>query len=268
MSDSVDLYTASFSRFGEPVLARVRQEAYGEDIGQNSWLTAAEYRTYVAWLQVGAGSHVLEVGCGSGGPGLFLARITGAQVTGVDINTHGIAAGNAMAQEQHLEARVHFEQVDASEALPFLEGTFDALLCIDAINHLPDRLKVLQEWRRVVKAGGRLLFTDPTTVTGVLSSEEIAIRSSIGYYLFVPPGEDVRLIELAGLQVERQEDVTENMVSISQRRCEARRHAREELLAFEGEQTYEGQQRFLAMVHQLARERRLSRYVYLARKGA
>jgi ubiquinone/menaquinone biosynthesis C-methylase UbiE len=268
MSDSVDLYTASFSRFGEPVLARVRQEAYGEDIGQNSWLTADEYRTYVAWLQVGAGSHVLEVGCGAGGPALFLARTTGAQVTGVDINAHGIAAGNAMAHKQQLEDCVHFEQADASGALPFAAETFDALVCIDAINHLPDRLKVLQEWMRVVKAGGCLLFTDPTTVTGVVSSEELAIRSSIGYYLFVPPGEDIRLIELAGLQVERQEDVTENMATISQRRYEARRRAREELLALEGEQTYAGQQRFLAMVHQLARERRLSRYVYLVRKGA
>jgi hypothetical protein len=47
-----------------------------------------------------------------------------------------------------------------------------------------------------------------------------------------------------------------------------RRHAREELIALEGEQTYAGQQRFLAVVHQLASERRLSRYAYLARKGA
>src|SRR5215467_2558035 len=130
MSDSVDLYTANFSRFGEPVLARVRQEAYGEDIGQNSWLTADDFRTYVAWLQVGADSHVLEVGCGAGGPALFLARMTGAQVTGVDINAHGIAMGNAMAHEQQLEDRVHFEQADASGALPFVDETFDALVCI------------------------------------------------------------------------------------------------------------------------------------------
>jgi SAM-dependent methyltransferase len=268
MSDSVDLYDATFSHFSEPVLARVRHEAYGEDIGQNSWLTADEYRVYAAWLQVGAGSRVLEVGCGAGGPALFLARTTGAQVIGVDINAHGIAAGNAMAHEQRLEARVRFEQVDASGALPFADGHFDALVCIDAINHLPDRLKVLREWTRVVKARGRLLFTDPTTLTGLVSSEEIAIRSSVGYYLFAPPSEDIRLIELAGLQVERHEDVTENMAAISQRRYEARKHAHEELIALEGEQTYAGQQRFLAMVELLASERRLSRYVYLARKGA
>ena len=118
MSEPVDLYNATYSRFGEAVLARVRQEAFGEDIGQNSWLTADECRTYCAWLQLGPASHLLEVGCGSGGPALFIARTTGAQVTGVDINAHGIAAANAMAQEQQLEARVHFEQADASGTLP------------------------------------------------------------------------------------------------------------------------------------------------------
>jgi len=268
MSEPVDLYNATYSHFGEAVVARVRQEAFGEDIGQNSWLTADECRTFCAWLRLGPEAHVLEVGCGSGGPALFIARTTGARVTGVDINAHGIAAGNAMAREQQLDARVRFEQVDASAALPFADATFDALLCIDAINHLPDRAKVLREWGRVVKADGRILFTDPTTVTGLLSNEEIAIRSSIGYFLFAPPGEDARLIAEAGLQVERAEDMTENMAIISKRRHDARARAREELLALEGQQTYDGQQRFLAMVHQLASERRLSRYVFLARKGA
>jgi SAM-dependent methyltransferase len=268
VSESVDLYNATYSHFGEAVLARVRREAFGEDIGQNSWLTADECRTYCAWLCLGPDARLLEVGCGSGGPALFIARTTGARVTGVDINAHGIAAGNAMAHHQQLDARVHFEQVDASTALPFADAHFDALLCIDAINHLPDRLNVLREWRRVVKTEGRILFTDPITMTGLLSNEEIAIRSSIGYFLFAPPGEDARLIAEAGLQVERVEDMTENMVTISQRRHDARMRAREELLALEGEQTYHGQQRFLAMVHQLSSERRLSRYAFLSRKNA
>jgi SAM-dependent methyltransferase len=268
MSEPVDAYNTTYRHFDEAVLARVRREAFGEDIGQNSWLTADECRTYCAWLQLCPTSHVLEVGCGAGGPALFIARTTGAWVTGVDINTHGIAAANAMAHDLQLEARVQFAQADASGPLPFAVAQFDALLCIDVINHLPDRLRVLQEWRRLVKPAGRILFTDPITLTGVLSSDEIAIRSSVGDQLFAPPGEDARLIERAGLQMERQEDVTEQLATISQRRYEVRRRAREELMALEGKQTYHGQQRFLAMVHQLASERRLSRFVYLARKGA
>ena len=96
MSDPVDAYNATYSRFDDEVVARIRREAFGEDIGQNSWLTADEYRTFCDWLRVGPDSHVLEVGCGSGGPALFMARTTGAQVIGVDVNAHGIAAGNAV----------------------------------------------------------------------------------------------------------------------------------------------------------------------------
>ena len=44
--------------------------------------------------------------------------------------------------------------------------------------------------------------------------------------------------------------------------------ARTELIELEGEQTYDGHQRFLAMVHRLAHERRLSRYAFLARREA
>ena len=118
---------------------------------------------------------------------LFMARTTGAQVIGVDVNAHGIAAGNAMAHEQRLDGQAHFQQVDASGALPFADAQFDALVCIDAINHLPGRLSVLREWRRVVKSDGLILFTDPITVTGLLSNEEIAIRSSIRHFLFISP---------------------------------------------------------------------------------
>jgi SAM-dependent methyltransferase len=268
MSEPVDLYDATYRHFDELALARVRREAFGEDIGQNSWLSADECRAFCAWLGLGPEMRVLEVGCGSGGPALFIARTTGARITGVDISATGIAAGNAMAREQQLDARVRFELADASAALPFADATFDALLCIDAIDHLPDRTRVLRDWRRVVKAEGRVLFTDPKTVTGLLSNEEIAIRSATGYSLFAPPGEDARLIAEAGLQLEREEDVTENMAVISKRRHDAQARAREELLALEGQQTFDGQQRFLAVVHRQASERRMSRYVFLARKRA
>ena len=62
-------------------------------------------------------------------------------------------------------------------------------------------------------------------MTGLLSNEEIAIRSSIGYFLFAPPGEDARLISEAGFVLERTEDTTENMATISKGRHDARMRA-------------------------------------------
>jgi ubiquinone/menaquinone biosynthesis C-methylase UbiE len=70
--------------------------------------------------------------------------------------------------------------------LSFTDREFDAITCIDAINHLPERSVTIGEWARILRPDGRLLFTDPTTVTGPLSNDEIAVRSAAGYFLFVP----------------------------------------------------------------------------------
>jgi ubiquinone/menaquinone biosynthesis C-methylase UbiE len=48
---------------------------------------------------------------------------------------------------------------DAGLPLPFADASFDAVVCIDAINHRPDRLGVLRDWHRVLKPGGRIMFT-------------------------------------------------------------------------------------------------------------
>lgn len=156
---------------------------------------------------------------------------------------------------------------DASHPLPFEDETFDSIVCIDAINHLPNRSKVFAEWHRVLKRKGRILFTDPIVVTGLLTNEEIAVRSSIGYFLFAPPGEDERLLEEAGFELLRCEDVTENEVKVSKRWLDARRRRRDDLIRIEGEKTFEGLQRFLEVVYKLSSERRLSRFVYVARKA-
>ncbi|HEY7093351.1 MAG TPA: hypothetical protein VH393_09245 [Ktedonobacterales bacterium] len=82
-------YSRTYNLFDDPVSAQLRQEVYGEDIGQNSWLTANEYRAWLALLTLTPEAQALEVACGSGGPALFLARETGARVTG---ESHGQGA--------------------------------------------------------------------------------------------------------------------------------------------------------------------------------
>src|SRR5579884_1064655 len=205
MAESVDLYNTTYGNLEMDAQEQVRRETYGEDLGQSSWLTVDELRRFLNWLQIGTDSHLLEVGCGSGGPDLFAAQLTGARVTGIDINEHGIAVANKMAQDRGLENQVHFVQLDAASQLPFDDQTFDAVMCIDAIIHVPGRAKVLAEWRRVLKTGGRALFTDSTIITGLVSKEEIATRSAIGYFDFAAPGEDERLLREAGFEVERVE---------------------------------------------------------------
>src|SRR5262249_50912135 len=181
-----------------------------------------ELRHYLSYLEVNAASRVLDIGSGSGGPALFLASTVGCQVTGVDINPSSTTTANMWAQSLGLDALVHFQHADASQRLPFAEHSFTTIIAIDSMNHVPGRLQVLQEWARVLRPGGRLLFTDPTIVTGILSNEEIAARSSIGYMLFTPPGENERLIQEAGLTLVHTLDATDNSAVISQRCYDAR----------------------------------------------
>ncbi len=204
--------------------------------------------------------------CGSGGVTCAMAKLSGATCTGVDINLHGIEAAKHWAEREGLASVVSFDVVDAGRRLPFPDESFDVVFCNDAINHLPDRLSLLQDWHRILRPGGRVLFTDPIVVTGQLSNEEIRVRSSIGFFLFTPLGHNDHLLKKAGFTVLQVRDVTDAVASVSRRWQDARAKRRERLTAIEGNEGFEGLQRFLSAVYVLASERRLSRYMYLAEK--
>jgi SAM-dependent methyltransferase len=266
--DPVDLYNHVYSDFDSVAETAVRQLAFGEDIGQSSWMTAAEWLRFADQAHVREHGHVLEVGCGSGGPAVYLSAARGCRVTGIDINEHGIRNAEQLADVRGVADRVTFQVADASAHLPFPSATFDAVLSNDAMCHISNRLDVLSEWHRVLRPGGRMLFTDAMVITGLVSQEEVAVRSSIGWYIFLPPGENERLICRAGFTLLSSEDVTVAAEQIARRWHDAREQYRDELVAREGEANFSGLQRFLACVHRLSAEHRLSRYCYLAEKAA
>jgi len=268
LSKRVDLFESIYGNFGERVVEAIRVETFGRDIGQNSWLTAEEYDGFISWLGLAPGGHVLEVASGSGGPAVYLAEKSGCRVTGIDASENGVATATRAAADANLSGRVSFRLGDANAALPFEDEAFDAVVCVDSMNHLADRAGVLREWRRVLRAGARALFTDPVVITGPVTNDELAVRSSVGLFLFVPEGLNERLIEEAGLSLLRREDVTEAAALVSGRWHSARAGRREALLRIEGEARFEGLQEFFSVVHRLTTERRLSRVAYLVEKRA
>ena len=266
MPERIDLFDSTYGHFTDRVLDAIRKDTYGTDIGQNSWLTVDEYERWLPLLGVSAGHHALEIASGSGGPAVYLARATGCRVTGVDANELGVATATTLAERSPEADRVRFSVADANAALPFASGSFDALLCIDSMNHFPKRLEVLREWCRVLRPGRRALFTDPVVVTGPVTNAELALRSSIGLFVFVPPGINEQLIGQAGFRIIRQEDATANAAAVAGRWHRARQARKDELLRIEGEERFEGLQRFFETVEALTRERRLSRIAYVVEK--
>ena len=259
-------YDANYGNFQTQLYSQIRQEAFGEDIGQNGWLTSGEQDMFLGWLDLSPGKTLLDVACGSGGPALRIAATTGCSVVGIDVHEQAISTANALAAQRGLTKLVEFRVADATEQLPFPDAWFDAIICIDAINHLPNRPRVIAEWARLLKLGGRLLFTDPITVTGPLTNAEIAVRSSTGFYLFVPPGHDESVIARCGLQLPVCEDLTANMAKVAEARRAARASRSTALREIEGDQAYDGHQDFLAVAGRVAREGRLCRFVYVSKK--
>lgn len=266
MTTRVNLYDSHYAQLQADVYARIRSSVYGDEVGQTGWITLDQARACFEKLRVGPDRDVLDVACGSGGLTRLMARETGCRAAGVDINPFAIEAATRQADAEDVGSRVTFRVVDAGDDLPFDDGSFDAVFCNDAINHIPDRSHLFADWHRVLRPGGRVLFTDPIVVTGQLTKEEIEARSSIGYFLFTPAGCNEKLLEAAGFSVLEAEDVTAEVERIASRWHDARERHRDEVIALEGRDEFQGLQRFFAIVTRLAGERRLSRYRYLAAK--
>lgn len=266
MKDTVDLYDSHYSRVEDDVYRAIRSEAFGEDLGQTSWITAEECDEFCRWLGIEAGHKVLEVACGSGGVSLRMATRLGASVTGMDINASAVAAASDRALLQGLQDQAEFRVVDATGPLPFADESFDIVFCNDAINHLADRRGVLAEWHRVLRPGGRCFYTDPIVVTGCLSNAEIEVRGSIGFFLFTPVGANEAFLREAGFRVVLTADATENVAQTSARWHDGRASRRAQLSQLEGERKFDELQAFLSVVRRLSSERRLSRIAYVGEK--
>jgi SAM-dependent methyltransferase len=100
---------------------------------------------------IGAGQSVLDVACG---PGFAAdsAAACGAAVRGLDFSP----AMLDVARARHPD--IAFDQGDA-EALPYPDGSFDAVISNFGIHHVPRPIVALQQARRVLRSGGMLAFT-------------------------------------------------------------------------------------------------------------
>jgi SAM-dependent methyltransferase len=261
VAKSSDFYEKTYSSGAADPQRRVRLETYDEDLGQAGWLQATEAREFASWLGSGLTS-ILDVACGSGGISALLAKQMGAAVTGIDNDPRAIVA--ARSQDA---PNCEFQVADANDPLPFDDASFDAVFSNDSAHHLRDRTAALRDWARLLVPGGSVLYTEGLVLTGPISNDEIARRTFMGFFLLTPPGGNERAIEEAGLVLERAEDRSDAVATAGAGMRAARERYRDEIVPLEGEETFARFQDFLDVAVRLAAERRLSRWVYLARKG-
>ncbi len=267
MAEEGSDFNKMYSQFSEEILAQVRRETFGEDLGQYSWTGKAELEAIFPSLGLAAGQRLLDVACGAGGPARFAARTTGCTVVGVDNSEGAIATASRLSGEEGLRNRVSFQVADASLRLPFPDASFDAVLCVDAIVLLPGRAAVLRDWSRLLRPGGRIAFTDPGVVTGFATLGELSSRTGhTDSFWFSIPGDNERLLRESGLVLIRAEDSTGAMERVAAAWHASRLRHRSELEKLEGKESFDEQQRFFETTHILAREHRQSRVSFVAER--
>lgn len=120
-----------------------------------------------------AGKEVLDIGCGTGGIGLFLTeQFDPASFTGIDVENGLIVRANAEAEKRGLQDKAQFISVEPGP-LPFDSSTFDVVFSKDAMIHIADKESLFQEIFRVLKPGGIVAACDWMSSTDGPFSEEL-----------------------------------------------------------------------------------------------
>ena len=107
-----------------------------------------------------ADKTLLDIGCGTGGPSIVLARDMGAaQVIAIDVEAPLIERAADYADEAGVAREIAFRLVEPGP-LPFDEGSFDVVFSKDALIHIADKSAIYREALRVLRPGGAFVASD------------------------------------------------------------------------------------------------------------
>ena len=167
-----------------PTFAQLwRTNAYHADFpvefAHISFLTLGEATQLARRLRLATGSLLVDAACGAGGPGLWMARESGATLIGIDPAEAGLVAARRLARQSGLGERARF-QLGTFQHTGVADATADAVMTVEALQYAPDKRAALIELRRILRPGGRLgivcFEVDPGLVLGVpaLGTDPIA----------------------------------------------------------------------------------------------
>jgi 2-polyprenyl-6-hydroxyphenyl methylase/3-demethylubiquinone-9 3-methyltransferase len=187
------------------------------DLAHRWWDPESEFRPLhqinplrLDWIQSHmplAGKRVLDVGCGGGILSDSMAR-KGAQVVGIDLATKALK----VAQLHALEAQtpnVDYREISVEALASEQPGSFDAVTCMEMLEHVPDPGSVVQACSKLVKPGGWVFFStinrNPKSFLFAIVGAEYLLnllpRGTHEYLKFIRPSELAAHARAAGLEL-------------------------------------------------------------------
>lgn len=155
-------------------------------------------------------TRVLDIGCGICAPAIRIAGKHGCHITGLNISAEQVRQGRELVDRHGLAERIAVVEGNALR-LPFNDGSFDAILCLEVAGDIcvtaEQKEQLVQEMRRVLVPGGTVGFSD-LVFTGRPTREEERAMRTILYH----QGEELitdwpEIFRSCGFRVEKVQDI-------------------------------------------------------------
>jgi ubiquinone/menaquinone biosynthesis C-methylase UbiE len=202
----VERFTNEYRLGRAGIMREIERRVCGCDYGGTSWTTRDEAQRLGELLGLEPGTRLIEVGAGSGWPGLYLAETTGCDAVLMDMPIEGLRIAAERAVADGLAETCRMTVADGS-ALPFADGCFDAILHSDVLCCLGPKLAVLKECRRVLQPGGVMVFTVIFIPQG-LASADYARAVDCGPPVIETVLDYPEMLRQAGWEITLQDDLT------------------------------------------------------------
>jgi ubiquinone/menaquinone biosynthesis C-methylase UbiE len=132
-------------------------EEYPEEVDHDSPVTLTDLKNIAKYLNIKPGETIIDLGCGRGGPGMWVAREVGANYFGFDLSETGIEVAKTRTVEFDLEGKAQFQVGDMCDT-GFPDNYFDAAISIGALLFIPDKLKAIYEAARIIRSEAYFVF--------------------------------------------------------------------------------------------------------------
>jgi tocopherol O-methyltransferase len=160
-------------------------ESPADDGADRHTATTRLVRKLAEFAGVPAGARVLDVGCGIGGPALYLAGEHGCTIEGVTLSAAQAARAGEKAQAAGLADRARFHQLDALHT-GYPDDSFDLVWALEVLEHIPDRAAFYREALRMLRPGGRLAVATWCLRDGASTPAEDDLLTRIREYQVTP----------------------------------------------------------------------------------
>lgn len=204
--DCCQAFAESYEISNLPAMRAIERSVLGCDYGGTSWTTIAQAEQIVELLDLRPGLHVLDIGAGSGWPGVYLADNSGCYVTLLDLPKNALVKALQRACKDAIADRVT-AVTGSGAALPFKDRSVTAITHSDVLCCLPEKVEVLKECRRIATAGGSMLFS-VIAVAPKLSACDYSRVIEAGPPFIEAPNDYADLLAQCGWQLEERIDVT------------------------------------------------------------